>query len=333
MINYIIFDLEWNQSPLGKEDTNDGIPFEIIEIGATKLDENFNIIDTFHRIIKPTVYDQIHFKVFEVIHLGIDELKKQGESFKKVATDFFDWCYSNDIQPIFCTWGNMDLTELQRNLAFHDVVSPFSSPLLYYDIQKLYSLSKSIDTRDKYPLDKAVDELNINQDRPFHNALNDSYYTALIFSKLDFNALKDYISLDYYNIPNSKKDEIYLIFPHYSKYVSSAFTSKESLIADKTISDIICYRCKRMLKKKIKWFSSNQKIYFALSNCPEHGYIRGKIRVKTTDNNEFFAIKTIKLINEEDAIALFDKKTESKKKRNIRNRERKKRLKLKAIKK
>ena len=35
-MNYIVFDLEWNQSPNGKEDSVEHLPFEIIEIGAVK---------------------------------------------------------------------------------------------------------------------------------------------------------------------------------------------------------------------------------------------------------------------------------------------------------
>ena len=37
-MNYIVFDLEWNQCPDGKEKEIKDMPFEIIEIGAVKLD-------------------------------------------------------------------------------------------------------------------------------------------------------------------------------------------------------------------------------------------------------------------------------------------------------
>ena len=36
-MDYIVLDLEWNQSPAGKSGENRAIPFEIIEIGALKL--------------------------------------------------------------------------------------------------------------------------------------------------------------------------------------------------------------------------------------------------------------------------------------------------------
>ena len=38
-MNFIVFDLEWNQSPEGKKYSNRRLPFEIIEIGAVKLNE------------------------------------------------------------------------------------------------------------------------------------------------------------------------------------------------------------------------------------------------------------------------------------------------------
>ena len=36
-MNYIVFDLEWNQSPGGKKYSNSRLPFEIIEIGAVRM--------------------------------------------------------------------------------------------------------------------------------------------------------------------------------------------------------------------------------------------------------------------------------------------------------
>ena len=54
-MNYIVFDLEWNQCPYGKERENDKLPFEIIEIGAVKLNEQFEIIDNFQCLVQPMV--------------------------------------------------------------------------------------------------------------------------------------------------------------------------------------------------------------------------------------------------------------------------------------
>ncbi len=54
-MNYIVFDLEWNQSHIGSAGEHPRMPFEIIEIGAVKLDENYKVIDEFSRLIKPKI--------------------------------------------------------------------------------------------------------------------------------------------------------------------------------------------------------------------------------------------------------------------------------------
>ncbi len=90
-MNYIVFDLEWNQSPGGKKFSESRLPFEIIEIGAVKLNEQKEIVDTFHRLIRPKVYKWIHSSVHEVIHVDYKELEK-GQAFEDAVREFLEWC-------------------------------------------------------------------------------------------------------------------------------------------------------------------------------------------------------------------------------------------------
>ena len=46
-MDYVVFDLEWNQGNTGKEGEAKGIPFEIIEIGAVKLNADFEMTGQF----------------------------------------------------------------------------------------------------------------------------------------------------------------------------------------------------------------------------------------------------------------------------------------------
>ena len=66
MKNYIVFDLEWNQSPTGRDCASPRLSFEIFEIGAVKLNEKFEKVSEFHRLIKPCVYRQMHHIISEV---------------------------------------------------------------------------------------------------------------------------------------------------------------------------------------------------------------------------------------------------------------------------
>ena len=44
-MNYIVMDLEWNLCAEGRENSLSDMPFEIIEIGAVKVNEQFDILD------------------------------------------------------------------------------------------------------------------------------------------------------------------------------------------------------------------------------------------------------------------------------------------------
>ena len=314
MRQYIVLDLEWNQSPGGKDGSMDRLPFEIIEIGAVKLNESLQIISEFHRLIRPRVYRQMHFKISDVTHMSMEELDNEGELFDKAMEDFIEWC-GDDYR--FCTWGSMDLTELQRNMVYHGMDIPFAFPLFYYDLQKIYGLIRG--DKRKESLDTVVEELGIKEDRPFHRALDDAYYTGRVMGAMDFYSMVEYVSVDYYRPPETEEEEIYLEFPEYAKLVSMQYDTKEQVLEERRVSDMVCYKCRRTLRKKIRWFSSNQKLYFCLGVCPEHGYLKGKIRMKKSEDGSFFAVKTTKLVDEEGAELVEKKKEEAKKKRAERN--------------
>ncbi|MEY8339400.1 3'-5' exonuclease [Lachnospiraceae bacterium 62-35] len=315
METFVVFDLEWNQSPNGKEGTIEHFPFEIIEIGAVKLNQEFHIISEFHELVKPKVYTSFHFKISEVVHMDMEELMDKGRDFPTVMREFEDWCGNG---AVFCTWGSMDLMELQRNIAYYGMKNPFSMPLLYYDIQKLYSLNYK-GGKEKPSLDTAVEECCLPMENAFHRALDDARYTAAVMKCLEWHRVKPYISIDYYQIPRKKEEEIYLKFPDYGKYISKCYETKEEALENKTVKDMICCRCQRMLKKKIRWFPVSQKFYLCLSLCPEHGWVRGKIKVKKSEEGHIYIVKIMKLTGESGAEEIAVKRDEARKRRRERN--------------
>ena len=107
------------------------------------------------------------------------EQLEQGRPFVKVFDDFMQWCGED---YLFCTWGPLDLTELQKNMKYYDV-EPFSDrPLKFYDVQKLFSIAFE-DRKSRRTLEYAVEFLNIEKDIPFHRAFSDAYYTAKVLAK------------------------------------------------------------------------------------------------------------------------------------------------------
>ena len=303
-MNYIVFDLEWNQCPGGKSRENPRLPFEIIEIGAVKLDKNMREVGEFHEVVRPLVYHHLHYRMKEVVPITEAELNK-ARTFSRVVREFLKWIGDEEFR--FVTWGGLDVLELQRNMDYYRIPNPFPKPLLYYDLQKLYSLLYD-DGKKRLALDAAIEREHIACDRPFHRANDDAWYTAQVMKGMDFKAVSVYESVDYYRLPSTREEEIFLDFGTYTKYVSRPFASRDEAMADKTVTSLKCCKCKLPTWKRVKWFSTGTSVYLGLSQCPKHGYVKGKLRLKKLPNGTMFVVKTIKLADDEAARSIRDKR-------------------------
>lgn len=293
-MDYIVFDLEWNQCPDGKEKEKHDIPFEILEIGAIKLNSEKQETDRFHEYIRPTVYPRLHYKTREIIHIQ-PELLRHAAPFPEVIERFRKWCGE---EALYCTWGALDLLELQRNIRHYKLPNFFPFPLRFYDIQKIFSLTYE-DGKTRRALEYAVDMLDIQKDIPFHEALSDAYYTASVIRRIPDEKLLAFYSIDYFRIPRKASEEIFEVFQTYAKYVSRKFPSRPACMRDHNVTSTKCYLCGNAAAKQLPWFSTGGKNYCSLSYCPEHGFLKGKIRVKKTeDNRGYFCVKTLKLVDE-----------------------------------
>lgn len=311
-MNYIVFDLEWNQCPVGKNGSDPDLPFEIIEIGGIKLNEKREKISEFHRLVKPQVYNWIHDSIHNVIHVDYKELMN-GELFPQAVQEFLDWCGKDFV---FCTWGMQDLMELQRNMRYYSLLYLLPGPVIYYDIQKLFSwFHENIKLRRS--LEYAIDCLDIEKEKDFHRALEDAEYTARVFAKMDMAEILPYYSIDTYQPPNNRKKEIYISYPTYDKYISRQFHDREKVIKDREVASTRCPVCHLPAKRRMRWFMNNSRIYESISQCQEHGYIKGKVRIRKTDEDTFYAVKTLKLVNEQKAEEIRQKRDSLRRKRNM----------------
>ncbi len=180
---YIVFDLELNQdfsSPQNKYPNSASAPFEIIQIGAVKLDRDFNTVNTFDRYIKPVFYEKINPFITGLTGITTEQLKTE-ETFPEVYRQFTDFTGGTD--SIFCVWGSSDVKELFRNAGNHGLSTRLLSKK-YINIQPDTSLYFNFPVKNLLKLEHAVQALNIPIDYTFHNAFHDAYYTAEIFKKI-----------------------------------------------------------------------------------------------------------------------------------------------------
>ena len=300
MENYIVLDLEWNQGY--KETEVPELPFEIIEIGAVRLDKDKNVTGEFSCLIKPQVYRTMHYMTSKIVNITMNDLINEQE-FQNVMDKFLTWCGKD---YIFCTWGTLDLVELQRNIKYFGMEPLADGPLMYLDIQKIFSISEE-DGKSRRTLEYAVDYKNIEKNDSFHRALSDAYYTAMIFQNISDRNVEKRVSFDVYHIPSDKSREIHITFDDYSKYISRAFNDKSEAFADREVMSTRCFVCNKNAKRRVNWFTVNGKHYFSLIECREHGYMRAKLRIKKADDGGIYVIKTIKKIDQKAAAEVYSK--------------------------
>ena len=104
-MNYIVFDLEWNQ-PYSNDisfmkRTKMPLTGEIIQIGAVKLNEKMDIIDHFTMFIKPQYLPRMHKHVRELTGITTHELN-HGVPFKTAMQYFQKWCGD---EYMLLSWG------------------------------------------------------------------------------------------------------------------------------------------------------------------------------------------------------------------------------------
>lgn len=311
-MDYIVLDLEWNQASEANDDRSKMLTFEIIEIGAVKLNSRMEIVGNFHELIKPQIYEEMHKITEKLIRIHMTELES-CRKFEEVAKDFLQWCGG---EYMFGTWGPLDLMVLQQNMVFFGMDPLGEGPVRFYDIQKLFSIAYE-DGKSRRSLEYAVDFLKFEKDSPFHRAISDAYYTARVLQLIKDPVALQRFSYDTFSLPKNHKSELHVVFDSYAKYISCPFEDKESLMADREVISTRCYLCHRNLRRKIKWFTPNGKHYYSISYCDKHGYMKGKIRIKKADGDMVYAIKTTKFVSEDEMLQIQMKKEKAKEVRRL----------------
>ena len=232
-MEYIIFDLEFNQGfdrKLNKTISNEKCPFEILQIGAVKLDSDLDMIDTFNTFIKPNIYKEIHPFIKKMTNITNEDVKNAPNFCE--AFNMFKSFMGNE-KNILCVWGNGDLKELYRNIKYYNLSTENLSNT-YINVQHHASIYFNNPTGKSIGLQNAITLLELNQDKSYHNALNDAYYTSLVFKKI-FN---DKIEIKKYNFDNESKKKTVVkkkinydnIFNEFKKILNRDLSKEEKKI-------------------------------------------------------------------------------------------------------
>jgi len=192
-LNYIIFDLEWNNA---YNYASHKFMNEIIEIGAIKLNESLEVVDTFKTLVIPRYTKKLSTRCKRLTKITNEEIREGGISFEEAFRHFARW--SEGEKSVFLSWSNSDLYVLANNFMENTGSPKIDFIHSYCDAQK-YCMSfihrAEGENNNQISLAHCAEMFDIEVDtEALHRALADCYVTAECFRKVyDREKIKKYI--------------------------------------------------------------------------------------------------------------------------------------------
>lgn len=256
-MNYIVFDMEWNQPSYSrgrKTVRGVGLNGEIIQIGAVRLDDKLDVSDSFIINIEPVFYKKLNSAVARITGITSGDLAGCLH-FPEAYRRFLEFCGD---EFCFITWGCDDIPMLRDNILAHGM-SAASMPRSY-DLQRIFNCQVTHGSR-QWSLESAMETLEIEQRHPSHNALYDAVNTAKIALRLDIKAgIGGYDNMLRLSGLGGKRE------------IAEGFADMESALNDEKMRRFICPLCERKLSGG-EWIGRRGK-RVALAECPEHGMLK-----------------------------------------------------------
>lgn len=298
-MNYIILDLEWNQAVNAARMIRKPVMLhgEIIQIGAVKTDDKFNLIDQIKINVRPKYYKIMNSHVEKLT--GITQLQlMSGETFPQAFKRFQMWC-GEDFR--FITWGFDDLGVFADNLTLHGLDPSFGSD--YINLQLIYNRQTNAEHLQS-ALSAAAEKLGIPLDVQCHDALNDAYLTFEVCRKLDMT----------------------LGLAEYSEYVAALPTplakdavpnisDLKKMIFNRRVVDIRCPKCGAKLNLGL-WLFSSGKSCKNIAHCGTDGDLLVKLKAVKVGEGDYTVTRSIFAASEDDIKAYHEKLSKRDERRN-----------------
>lgn len=266
-MNYIILDLEWDSTFFVKQKR---FINQILQIGAVKLNENFDLVDVFEATVKSAISKKVTGRFAKLTGITT-EIMLGGVPFGDAVDAYNAWAGDNTVTM---TWSNSDLytiIENEENLLQNK----------HFRMEKYLDLQKFIqgemrrlgyEDKNQVSLGAAAEFLDIKTDNiDFHTAKDDSLVCAYLLKKCynreRFEAL----------IKDTSNPEFYkrLRFKAYS------ISDLRDENVDKRELEFKCSKCGKKAQRISKWKYSNR--WFSANfqcNCGEK--FNGRVTFKKT---------------------------------------------------
>ncbi len=291
-MNYIILDMEWNQAFDHTKVVQSPVILhgEVIQIGAVKVDEDFNLVDTLKINIAPKYYKKMNRRVQKITGITNEQLAN-GEKFPQAIARFKEWCGE---EFRFITWGFDDVAMLADNLTLHGLDNSWGSG--YINLQLIYR-DQVDNERTQWALSDAVERLQIPLDAQVHDAMNDAWFTYEVCRRLDMvKGIANYSEM------RSGDREIL------QREVFRNYTDCRKLHEDAQLNRILCPECEAELEVK-PWLYYGGGRRTTIACCAEHGDYLVKMNSKKVSAEHWNVTRTLYAALEKD-LESYKRKTE-----------------------
>lgn len=187
-MDYIVLDIEFNGRKFASP-----LPMEVIEIGAVRLNDQFEYIDSFSSFVKPVYFTKLNSFIQKKTGIP-QEAIDQAARFPLVIKKFIEWLKLAD-QPLLITWGGEDMKRIILDTRMHKLDDTYFMQLPYFDLLKGYIHAKGMN--NDISVEGALEQLNIESAEQAHRALDDAKMTAKILqavhSEMNWDKITYYV--------------------------------------------------------------------------------------------------------------------------------------------
>lgn len=267
-MEYIILDLEWDSaySVKYKRFIN-----QILQIGAVKLDEDFNITDTFLKTVKSSFAKKVSGRFAGLTGITTEKMLA-GVPFEEAVDDYDKWASGDTVTM---TWSDSDLYSIKEN---EDCLLNGKTFTIgkYLDLQRFVQGELRLmgyEDKNQISLSAAAEKLGVTYEGlELHTARDDSLLCAALlkrcYNKERFSALvRDTADPEFYKRLRFK--------PYYISDIKDERIEKRQL-------EFKCDKCGEKAKKISNWRYRN-RWFAARFECPSCGRkFCGRVTFKKT---------------------------------------------------
>lgn len=211
-MNYVIFDLEYNQinrenrrlSRTMRTGKPEYLKFEILQIGAIKLDDNLKYVSNFKMYVKPKFLPVVNEHVLNILNVSEDYIRINGLYFSKVFDEFKDFL-GDTTNTTLVTWSGTanDFNVIGSNLRAWHIKFNINN-YNHIDLQRVI-MNKTL-SKLQPSLERVAPEYDIDFNKSIlHDAYGDASITKQLFQKIGIEEANAYNYEPKFKISNKLK--------------------------------------------------------------------------------------------------------------------------------